>query len=295
MKVLRGVLTFIISFVLVILITSVTITSSIKGIIQEELVGEVAKQAVLTQSEDKEEAQEIVTKIDEIMNYNGTSEMIDAAINEYTEYLDTGDTELSDENVELVINFFKENKENIEKITGEELDMNEIDSQESRSNLRNGFKEAVNEINIPRETPISSIIITYGKFTSQNFKTTMIMIIIGLVLLLALISWSLYKWTKPLGSVLITSGIFVLLVYLLISVGLGLLNSQFESKLDINTKHLLISGILQLVSGIILLVIYSIINKKKIPPVTVNYVTQTVEQVDTVPNETIIQDNNELE
>lgn len=272
MKVLRGVLTFIVSFVLVILITLFTTVSSVKNIIQNQLIVEGAKQIIL--AENGEEAREYVDVIDEIAKSNGASEIVDSVLNEYTEYLETGDTELSDDTVNLIINFCVDNKEKIEKITGEEIDVNKINSEESKKELKEGFGDAVEEINIPRDTPVSSIIITYGKFTSNSFKQNLLIIILVLVVLLMLLSWSLYKWTKPLGTVLLTSGILVTILYLLIFVGTGIINKSLETQVEIDANYLLIAGIVEIVSGIVLLVVYSIINKKKSPQVAVNFVSQ---------------------
>lgn len=290
MKVLRGVLTFIVSFVLVILITLFTTVSSVKNIIQNQLIVEGAKQIIL--AENGEEAREYVDVIDEIAKSNGASEIVDSVLNEYTEYLETGDTELSDDTVNLIINFCVDNKEKIEKITGEEIDVNKINSEESKKELKEGFGDAVEEINIPRDTPVSSIIITYGKFTSNSFKQNLLIIILVLVVLLMLLSWSLYKWTKPLGTVLLTSGILVTILYLLIFAGTGIINKSLETQINIDANYLLISGIIEIVSGIILLVVYSIINKKKSPSVAVNFVSQVpVTEQNNIPVSNVGEDN----
>ena len=290
MKVLRGVLTFIVSFVLAILITLFTTVSSVKNIIQNQLIVEGAKQIIL--AENGEEAREYVDVIDEIVKSNGASEIVDSVLNEYTEYLETGDTELSDDTVNLIINFCVDNKEKIEKITGEEIDVNKINSEESKTELKEGFGDAVEEINIPRDIPVSSIIITYGKFTSNSFKQNLLIIILVLVVLLMLLSWSLYKWTKPLGTVLLTSGILVTILYLLIFVGTGIINKSLETQINIDANYLLISGIIEIVSGIILLVVYSIINKKKSPSVAVNFVSQVpVTEQNNIPVSNVGEDN----
>lgn len=290
MKVLRGVLTFIVSFVLVILITLFTTVSSVKNIIQNQLIVEGAKQIIL--AENGEEAREYVDVIDEIAKSNGASEIVDSVLNEYTEYLETGDIELGDDTVNLIINFCVDNKEKIEKITGEEIDVNKINSEESKKELKEGFGDAVEEINIPRDTPVSSIIITYGKFTSNSFKQNLLIIILVLVVLLMLLSWSLYKWTKPLGTVLLTSGILVTILYLLIFVGTGIINKSLETQINIDANYLLISGIIEIVSGIILLVVYSIINKKKSPSVAVNFVSQVpVTEQNNIPVSNVGEDN----
>lgn len=290
MKVLRGVLTFIVSFVLVILITLFTTVSSVKNIIQNQLIVEGAKQIIL--AENGEEAREYVDVIDEIAKSNGASEIVDSVLNEYTEYLEIGDAELSDDTVNLIINFCIDNKEKIEKITGEEVDVNKIRSEESKKELKEGFGDAVEEINIPRDTPVSSIIITYGKFTSNSFKQNLLIIILVLVVLLMLLSWSLYKWTKPLGTVLLTSGILVTILYLLIFAGTGIINKSLETQINIDANYLLISGIIEIVSGIILLVVYSIINKKKSPSVAVNFVSQVpVTEQNNIPVSNVGEDN----
>lgn len=257
MKVLKGFLTFIISFTLVILIIGFTVSVTLKEV-QTKIVSEVVKQAAINESND--EVSISASVIDDLLSYNGANEIINSVVSDYSNYLENNNQKVSDETLDLIINFCIDNKENLEKLSGSEIDINELRSQEARNNLRNALDESFEEIKVDSNSPVKSIVSTYAKVTSSEFKKLVLITIIVLVILLALLSFSLYKWIKPLGTVLTTSGIFVLGIYLLLFLLLSFINQNYQ--IDIDTKSLLLYGIIETVSGIVLLVIYSVINKK---------------------------------
>ena len=76
-----------------------------------------------------------------------------------------------------------------------------------------------------------------------------------------LIQWSLYKWLAILGRALYTSGITVMLMYLAIKVFINKLLVENGINITIDTSNIFLLGIGSLILGIILVIIFKIINK----------------------------------
>lgn len=258
MKVLKVLLTIVISFILVILITSLTVTSQLKNVIQNEVVKEAIKQSIV--KKDEEENLLNNEAVNNLINDSDANKVIDCVINDYVGAIES-DSKISDETINSIIKYAKEHKDELEEITGQKVDIEEITSEETKEELTNALNDALEEIKKDTDDNTKTVITTYSKLTSDSLKITMVSIILGLVVLLALINWSLYKWLRPTGISLIISSVLVIITYLL---SLALASMIEESmNITINTNALLSSGIIELISGIIFIIIFAIIKKNK--------------------------------
>lgn len=261
MKVLRGLLVFILSFVLTTLIIGLTVTASVKDVIQNQLMGEMVKQLIIRETDDDDDNNVQLNAVDKIFSYKETNDIINSAISDYVNYVEGNTNGVSKETVDMIINFCIEHKSDLEEISGEELNIDEINSPEVRDRLIDSVNESINEVKIDKSSPVIKVVSAYGKITSNDFKIKVLALIGILVLLIGTISWSLYKWMKPVGSALITSGVVVSLLYVLIEVATNFANQSIGISISIDGKLILIAGIVELVSGIVILIIYAIINK----------------------------------
>lgn len=258
MKILKGLLTFIISFILVLLIIILTASYTVKDVIQHQLVEEVAKKIIVEKIENEDIDTDIITKM---IDDERTDKIIDSALIDFTSYVEGTAAGVSDETINLIVDFCVNHKADLEELAKKQYEISEIDSNKTRADLKKSLDEAIKSVQIDKNSPVVTVISTYSRITSDSFRVNLLIIIGGLVLLLGLVNWSLYKWMKPFGSVLITSGIMVLLSYGLSSVLFSLVKDNVDIAISINVMSLLILGIIYLVSGIILLIIYSVINK----------------------------------
>lgn len=261
MKVLRGLLVFILSFVLTTLIIGLTVTASVKDVIQNQLMGEMVKQLIIRETDDDDDNNVQLDAVDKIFSYKETNDIINSAISDYVNYVEGNTNGISKETVDMIINFCIEHKSDLEEISGEELNIDEINSPEVRDRLIDSVNESINEVKIDKSSPVIKVVSAYGEITSNDFKIKVLALIGILVLLIGTISWSLYKWMKPVGSALITSGVVVSLLYVLIEVATNFANQSIGISISIDGKLILIAGIVELVSGIVILIIYAIINK----------------------------------
>lgn len=259
MKVLRGLLIFIISFVLTFMVIGYTLTINMKSIVQEQLVGEIVKQAIVKNAEENINID--LDSVDSVFKDSDLSSIIDAAIMDYTDYVNGNISGVRSETIDKIIDFVTEHKEDLEQISGEKIDLSELQSQKVRDEITRSANESMQHMNVDKESPAITVVSTYGKIASDSFKYVVLGIMCVLVLLIGLIEWSFYKWMKPVGSSLITSGVIVSLFYVLIEVFSTFINQSIETSISIDGSKVLISGVIELVCGILMLIVYTIINK----------------------------------
>ena len=105
----------------------------------------------------------------------------------------------------------------------------------------------------------------YTKVTSNNTKLILIVSIVICILLITLVNWAFIKWLKVVGINLIIIGVIFAIMY-----GFGLfMQSKImadENVLQviraIDIKGFLITAIVEVVVGIVMLIVYKLLNKK---------------------------------
>lgn len=295
MKFVRGLLTFLISSILFFMIVGLSVCFSVKDIVQHQLITEVFKQTIINESDENSNLN--FNDVDELIDSDELNEIIDSAIIDFSSYIEGTSGGVSDETVDLIIDFCIQHKDDFSNIVGEEIDMNELKSPEIRTELKNSLNKSLQEINIDKNSPVATVVSAYGKITSNSFKTEMLITIAVLIILLGLVNWSIYKWMNPFGVVLITSGIVVSLFYAASTVLVKAIVNSINLSINLDTKMILIIGVSELVIGILLLIICAIINKavnkNKAKKTNLNVDNGNIyeKQIDT-SNEEIISSNN---
>lgn len=249
MKIIKGFFTFLISFNLVILIIILTVGSSLREV-QSKIISETLKQTIVKEANSKVSN----NIIDSISSYKGSNEIINSVISDYL------NNDVSDDTIDLIMQFLKDNQESLEAISNSKINIDELTSDESRKQLKESINKGFSEIKIDDNSPAKTVLKTYSKIVSVNFKILIITIIVISIILLILLNLTSKKWLISLGSVLITSGALVLLLYFIANLLLNVIVSDKSIEIDIN--QMFKSGIIEAISGIILLIIYLIFGKK---------------------------------
>lgn len=103
---------------------------------------------------------------------------------------------------------------------------------------------------------------------SNNFLAIAIANLILIFVLIALLTWSIYKPFAFLGVSTTMAGSIMALSYLVQKIGIkyvikndGMIESFMKNFIDVVAKHYLIYGTIVLVSGIIMLIIHSVVSK----------------------------------
>lgn len=268
-KFLIGLLTFILINVIGLLILSFTLkTLLVDGIIKEVIVNQI--DLPIFETSNYQYRNEINTdeNIDKVTNDERVKELLKS--DEVTELIDKYldiiiDGYIDEENLNQIelekdmIKYLENNKETIEKITGQKITQETLDQTKEEikeMNIDDKVKESIKTTskNMPKETV--TVLKGYKSFISLKFRLILIGIIILCLVLIALLQKSLYKWIKIFAISLTTNGIFAIIVS-----GVVYLIVYSVTKVEFNTMSLLITGIIITIIGIVIHIIYNIVTK----------------------------------
>ena len=280
MKFLKHLLTFIVSLLLFLTIFGYTLILNVKGVIEHQVIGEVVKSTISKNTSLTEEDHKRIDEIiDKVSNYDDVDELINTLIQEIG---NVGEGKsVSDKTIDIIINFCVNHIDDINQLSDTKYTVEELKSQETRNDLKKSIETAYKEINKDSSKDIINIVSTYGKVTSKTSTLYVIGIIIVLLVLLGVIHLSLYKWIKPFGIVLAVSGSVVSIIYLVFNVLYDFIVKNVNLDIKIDTKTILIYGVGEILLGIVIIIIYMIINKlltkkKKVEPTLMNNSNLTI-------------------
>ena len=250
-KFLIGLVCFILSF----LITGASLIICTKDLIQEQILTEAIKNTVVENSE-IENKEEVNKTIDKLLSNNKVESIFNNVLSDYA------NGEVSDATLDQIMTFINENKSEISTITGSDTNVDEITTPESREEMRNTlnktFKKAGSD-----NTTVKTAVSTYTTITTHATLKNAIMIAVGLVLLLALLTWSLYKWMKPLSKVFISSSAVVFILFGLSFYLVKIIKDKTNITITLDNKLMIIIGVSELAIGILLYVLYYLFTKIK--------------------------------
>ena len=187
------------------------------------------------------------------------SEFVDEVLNDIT----TGET--SDFDVgKKVVDFVVEHQKEIEEVVGQPIPIDKLEEfaeSEEVKNFNEQYKTVISTVSGQIPAPIKNIINTIERFISKEFRIGCLIVGGILLVLIALLQWSLYKWIRTLGNNILWLNVMYFITSLfggiisnMISAVAGL-NAAFEFG-KVTTTSAVAGGV-----GIILLIIYAIISK----------------------------------
>ncbi len=197
-------------------------------------------------------------KVKEIMENKDVQDFINKYIDTTLEGFSGKDVDvdLSGDLIELIEN----NKEvfNEAGIEISEDDINEFKNSDDYNELNKQYSELFDEVREDTSNSEMGFIRTFSFMGTNSFRIVCLVLIFVSVLLIGLLSWSLYKWLLPIGIDSLVSGILTL--------GGGVLISMFSTAVlkgyTIKTISLFATGGALLIVGIIMIILYVIFNKK---------------------------------
>lgn len=242
-----------------------TITENIGAVIKEEITKEIVKEVAIKTNVDKEEVKKGLTKV--LEKNKDLQKTLEGSLDKAMDILSGKDVEDLDISKELenIIN----NSEDVLKeygitITKEEkqelLDM--VNSEEINQEFQNVVKEVQEEIPASAKTAIDA----FNFLRSATFKSILIVSIVVILLCIALLKKSYYKWLGNLSEATIVSGIFYSIV---VPLFINVVNSDIASEHNImlssasmNRYGYVLLGI-GIVSLILTIVFSKILNQPK--------------------------------
>ena len=182
-------------------------------------------------------------------------------------YLDkTIDGLIDEENIDEVeiekdiVNFLKENKSVIEKQVGKEVTDEMIENavaQLDSKDLSNAYKQALQNASRNMTKEEKRVLKGYKTLTSNKLKIWMIIGILVDLLLIALLQKSFYKWIKTFGKTMLVSGIGIIIMSIISS----LIVKNVANIKNFNTSSLTTTGIIIAVVGLVIYIVYKVVEK----------------------------------
>ena len=271
MKALKIIGNIIIGFILFGLIFSLSIIKSTQNFIEKDLIIGLVK-ASITETVSKE-ADRIKDNqkelINEIFNDEETKDFVGLVINSFVLYQnDKTNFSISDSDVEKIYSYAMKHKSQVITLYGNKIsDMTDKEFKElfSSENVNRFANKIFEEISSDLGENLDKIISIYDKVTSSKVTVILIILIVFFIIVLGLINWSVYKWMLVPGICLIISGLILVLIYGAGSILNDIISEQKilkESIGGINFVNYVIVGGIEFIVGIILIVIYNIIDNR---------------------------------
>lgn len=261
MRILKNVVIILLNIVLINLLIIFAISFNLKNIVRDDLIKEVIKEEIIVKEFQPKDLE--VTKneeINQILNTPEVQELVD-------KYLDISfSTLMNDEvssNIELekdILKFFQENKAVIDEKIGVEITdemIEKVEEQLDSKELSRVFEQSLNNAknSMPKEVKI--ILQVYNYLISGMFKLIIISLISIILLVIAILQKSFYRWLGPLGISSLIGGFGVILMSLIVKIVVQASSDLTGFKL----KSLIITGIIMALLGVVLIIIRKILDK----------------------------------
>lgn len=198
-----------------------------------------------------------------ILESDVARDLINEFVDTVLEDVSTGDTSDFDLG-EKVMDFFEDNQSEIEQLIGQPLPMDKIEKfaeSEEVNQFNDQYKEVVSTVSSNVPEPVKRAVKVIEDFISEDFRENCLIISVVLLVVIALLQWSLYKWIRTLGNTILGCGIFVFIINLLGSVFGTAIATMANLNGTLDFGRSLVSSVVSIGVGVVLLIIYVIIKK----------------------------------
>ena len=260
------------SFIIVLLMLFLTISFNLNKVIVDGVIKEIIITKISAKKVNNPNISEDVIntlplpdylKDSEDINKLLEDERVQEIINKYIAITLDNLTSAEIKNIDIesdIINYINENKELIKEITGKEVTPEMIEDTKKlieESNLNETIEETIVSTKESISTEEKIVLKGYKEIISTKTRIITISLILLCLLLIALIDKSFYKWIKTGSICTIISGILVLLMGFILKI----IVTSILPLPSFNVSYLYKSGLIQLIIGSIILIIYIILNK----------------------------------
>lgn len=262
MKVLKGMVLAFLNLLLFSLVFSFIVSFSIRPLFVDSLVKNIVKEEIsLEMSETLEIEEETVSKILEVEEVDQFFDM----------YIDKTIAGLADEEAlndlsigKDIIKYIEDNESELEEQFGVDIPIdkiNEVVTEEELQVIDEQYKNVINEARETMPAYQKSFVRLYGFLISTKLKIAVGVIIAVVVLLIAVVQKSFYKWLKDLSISAIISGIFVMIMGAFVSWIVNAAITEMNVDFVFDVKSLYVGGGIACLSGTIMIIIYMIVKK----------------------------------
>ena len=259
MDTLKKILSFFVGLALMCIIVALTSSILLKDIFQNQIIGSVVKTEMVTEAINNSEFDK-KSEINELLDDKELQGLINDVVTDYVNSIDNEDYEVNEKTVDRIIDYVVDHQDELEKITGEKIDINEVTSKESKEELTKAMNDSFKDIN-NLDSSVKKLIKGYGFITSTKFRILLILAAVVSLMLLILLQGSVYDWLTTAGVSLITCGVFVSALYAVVSALAKTITKNTDAPISIDPSSIIIIGLVELGIGILLIITKSVIKK----------------------------------
>lgn len=262
-KFLKGFFVFLLSLLLVGFINGIMISITIEQVIQRDLITSVFKQAALPSitgsiglNEEEQKA------FEEMMDDEEVTETINQISEELIESLGDPSVDFDPSSLDGIIDYFIENKDKIEEITGTSVDVSQLEEfkeSEEYKELGDRLSENIKESNNSMDKASMDALKTYNYLISNDFRIACAIGAVIVLIVIALVQWSFYKWLGTFGKALATSGAGILIFALGANTLIRYFTKEYHFSIKLNLGNIYCMGIITIIVGLLFVVICKII------------------------------------
>lgn len=275
MKILKSIITSFLTLILTILISVLIISITFKDLLIEDILYEGFKSTIINKDykEKNTTLDDIITEDGVITDNDFVNEILESPeIKELVnKYLDKIITAIADENISVdelnefnleqdMINYIKDNKEVLSKKTGIEITdemIEEASEKLEEIDTKKIVKQTVVNVRNNLSPQEKQLLKAYNFITSSSLKIYLIIGIVIILLLIAIIKKSLYKWIRNLSNAMTLAGIGTLIM----SKGLEIIISKMlQVQETIKLESMSTLSMKVLICGVIVYIIYKLIS-----------------------------------
>lgn len=275
MKILKSIITSFLTLILTILISVLIISITFKDLLIEDILYEGFKSTIINKDykEKNTTLDDIITEDGVITDNDFVNEILESPeIKELVnKYLDKIITAIADENISVdelnefnleqdMINYIKDNKEVLSKKTGIEITdemIEEASEKLEEIDTKKIVKQTVVNVRNNLSPQEKQLLKAYNFITSSALKIYLIIGIVIILLLIAIIKKSLYKWIRNLSNAMTLAGIGTLIM----SKGLEIIISKMlQVQETIKLESMSTLSMKVLICGVIVYIIYKLIS-----------------------------------
>ena len=277
MKIIKKILVALLCVILIGCIFFMAISLNLKKILINGVIKETIVESVIPKSYSESGEKVVITEeqIKEITDDPRIQEILmSPEIQGLMEkYLDTTVNGLIDENnideialEQDMMNFIKENRSIIEEKAGKEVTDEMIEramEQVESKDMSRAYKQSIMNASRNMTTTEKEVLRGYRLLISPEFRIILLVIMVIDLVLIAVVQGSFYKWISSLGTSLLISGAGTMAA----SVITKKIVAQKTGFNNFDTSSLMQTGIIILVSGLIIVIVYNVISrliKKKV-------------------------------
>lgn len=264
MKIIKKVIIALLNILLIDLIIILVLNCTIKKLLVDELLIESFKQNNPLISENVGNNSPFIIN-NKVLEKTLEDEEVKEMLSEFIDDVISNISKEEQENINIeelekkVIEYTKEHKKELEEKTGVEITdemINEASKLLNDGDVKKSFEQEINNYknNITKEEKMA--LKFYIFITSKDLRTIIIILIIVNILLIAILQKSIYKWIKNLSRAMYISGLSIVILGLAIKYLISTL-----TLLVINPKEIFIIGISLIVFGLLINIVYRIMEK----------------------------------